>query len=166
MSEIGGDRVQIRFRGLFWADLRDIESEVARRDNMEYGGPFRNPEDLPEIYAGIDLAWIAHYDLPANIMWARATRFYSAGYFGIPMVAQLGTEDGREVAALGIGPIVDLADPEDAAKRILAVTHDDVARWREALRSVPHERFVYTDEHVKLLADLEAALSRRKANLG
>ncbi len=54
-------RVSLHIRGMPYDNfnmenfLRDIE----RLDNVFYGGPFRNPQDLAEIYGAVDLVWSA-----------------------------------------------------------------------------------------------------------
>ena len=157
IAERGGDRVRVEMHGVLFADLAGIEPEIESIPNITYHGPFRNPDDMPKLFANVDLAWIAHHDLLANVLWARATRFFSAGHFFVPMIAQQGTEDGAVVAARDFGPVVDLADPEAAADRVLAISGDEMARWRKAVADAPRTLFAYRDEHRELLDALEHA---------
>jgi succinoglycan biosynthesis protein ExoL len=156
LAREGGDRVEIRLRGILWADLAGIGEEVERLPNVHYEGPFRNPEELPQLFEGMDLAWVAHCDLLPNVLWARSSRFFNAGFFWKPMVAQRRTEDGARVEAADLGPVLELTDPEDSVRRLLAITPDDMTRWRESLRRTPRTTFAFSTEHARLLEAFRA----------
>ena len=148
------ERVQVRLHGIFQGELAGLESEVAGRRNIEYFGPFEAPRELPAIFGWPDLVWIAHAYGEANQAWARANRFYQAGYFGKPMVAQRGTEDGRVVESENFGPVIDLHDPDSSLECLAKIGPDDLRGWRQAIEGAPRDLFVLGDEHDQLLARL------------
>jgi len=150
----GGERVQVRLHGVLQAGLERLAEECQDRPNVEYLGPFESPRELPEVFGAADLVWIAHAYGVANQAWSRANRFYQAGFFYRPMVAQRGTEDGRIVESRGLGPLVDLHEPEQAVRTLLSIKAEQVEGWRVALREEPRESFVITDEHSRLLERL------------
>jgi len=149
-----GDRVHIRLHGILQAGLERLEQEVLDRPNVEYLGPFEAPRELPAVFGPADLVWIAHAYGAANQAWSRANRFYQAGYFGKPMVAQLGTEDARVVESEGLGPVVDLHDPDAAVARLLSVGRDELLSWRRAVAAAPESLFALTDDHDRLVRRL------------
>jgi len=155
LAEAGGDRVHIRLHGILQAGLERLEDEVADRPNVDYLGPFEAPRELPEVFGPADLVWIAHAYGEANQAWSRANRFYQAGYFGKPMVAQQGTEDARVVAAEGFGPVIDLHSPSAAVEQLLAIESDSLLGWRRNVASAPRSLFVLSDDHEQLLARLD-----------
>ena len=133
-------------------ELGEVEQIVERHPNIAYHGPFRVPEDLGRVYGGADLVWGAHAAGVANFRWARANRFYQAGWDGRPIIAQRGTQDGRFVDAWGLGPMVDLMDPDAAVAQLGAIQDSDLQRWNEAVASRPRSDWVFTYDLERLLA--------------
>lgn len=162
LAREGGDRVHVRLHGILQAGLERLEQEVSDRPNVDYLGPFEAPRELPEVFGPADLVWIAHAYGEANQAWSRANRFYQAGYYLKPMVAQQGTEDARVVEAEGFGPVVDLHQPSEAVERLLAVGADDLIAWRKAVAAAPPELFALSDDHSRLLQRLSPRGTGRK----
>jgi succinoglycan biosynthesis protein ExoL len=150
----GGGRIRLFVRGKF-LDMPDVEAEARQSENIIYGGPFVSPDDLPGMYREIDISWIAHHHGESNLRWARANRFYEACFFGRPMIAQLGTQDGVIVAGRRIGKNVDLSDPERAIEDVLHIEHADIREWHENVCRLPDDIYLYKNEHVKLIENLK-----------
>jgi succinoglycan biosynthesis protein ExoL len=161
LARKGGERVQIHIHGKVIAGTEHVATEAEAFDNIHYHGPYTAPDDLPAILGAVDFAWIAHmYRLP-NHLWARANRFYQAGFYGKPMIAQLRTQDGKVAADRDFGPIIDVARPDEAVDALLAITAGDVARWRRHVAAAPRSLFQYSDEHVRLRAHMDRTLAAR-----
>jgi len=156
LATVGGERVQIRLHGILQAGLERLEEEVKSRPNVSYFGPFEAPRELPAVFGGADLVWIAHAYGKANQAWSRANRFYQAGYFKKPMVAQRGTEDARVVEQESFGPIIDLHQPDAAVEQLLAIQREQMLAWRERVAAAPRSLFELTDEHERLLARMQS----------
>ena len=154
LARRGGSRVKIDLHGILESPLADVQGLVAGLDNVQFHGRFKAPEELPGVFGGSDFAWIAHAYGDANSLWARANRFYQGGVFGLPLVAQRGTEDGRVVDELDLGPVIDLHRRDEAVHALLAIDGDDLERWRGSVRAQPRSLFVYTDDHERLLEAL------------
>jgi succinoglycan biosynthesis protein ExoL len=136
------------------ADLPERAKGLA---NAEYLGQYKSPQDLPAMYARVDVVWMC-YPAPTETdpdwRWAqaicRSNRFYESCYFRTPTIALAGGADGQEVARLGIGPT--LGDPSDDAvvQALRAITDGDLLGWRRNLDALPRSVFVYTDEAARL----------------
>ena len=100
------DQVFLHVRGLPYTnfDMRTFLDDVSRMENAIYGGPFRNPEDLPEIYESIDIVWSADCNvLSGNSKWLLTNGIYEAGYFGKPVIGLAGTAVGEFLEQYGSG---------------------------------------------------------------
>jgi len=146
------------------ADLPERAKGLA---NVEYLGHYKSPQDLPAMYARVDIVWMC-YPAPAlrdpDWRWAqevcRSNRFYESGYFRTPTIALAGGADGQEVERLGIG--LTLSDPGDEAviQAIRAITDEDLLGWQRNLEALPRSVFVYTDEAERLGAALADIVQR------
>jgi succinoglycan biosynthesis protein ExoL len=146
----GNGQIRVYVRGVPLG-LPNFEREAAESPWIEYGGPYVSPDELPDIYNRIDLAWIAHrMDDNNTLLWNRANRFYEACAFHKPMVAQIQSQDGGVVARQQLGPCIDLMDVEASAARVLAVTWDELSEWQRHMQSLPRGVYAENGEHEEL----------------
>lgn len=138
----------------------DFEEQVSGLSNLSYGGRYRAPEDLSELYEGIDLIWAGDwYEAGANSTWLLPNRIYEGGYFATPALAPSGTETERWLREHGGGfflnePIEDTL-PETIAD--LAKDRRLIDAMRARLLSEPREAFVEEPGTVQALAALVMA---------
>lgn len=149
----GRGRIRLNVRGIF-LEMPDLEEEIQNTEYVEYGGPYVSPDELPNIYRCIDLAWIAHHHGESNTRWARGNRFYEACYFLKPMISQAGTQDDVMVNKMHLGKSINLLDLEGAVEAVLHISGSDIQAWRDSLVRLPDNIFLYTDEHEKLIKSL------------
>ena len=147
-------KILLYVRGLSYAFQSDLEKDAASINGIEYGGPYVNPDELPEIYNKVDVVWAAHHHGKANILWARANRFYESCYFRKPMIAQLDTEDGRIVDGLNIGVCIDLEKISESVEKILNIAHADFSKWHDNLSLLPEKVYTYSNEYRKLFKEV------------
>jgi len=151
------DRVHVLIRGIPRGTI-DLDLEARRNPRIDYGGPYRSPDDLPAMYSQVDVVWVGYpYEgvETGNWRWARTNRFYAACFFGKPVLARAGTEDGRVVEELGLGICLDFGDIEEAADCVLRVNEAVLSRWNQSIAQLPHAFHTYTDEHKRLLKALQ-----------
>jgi succinoglycan biosynthesis protein ExoL len=88
----------------------DFEAEIAGAPGLSYHGPYRNPEDLAEIYGGVHFVWaIDYYEAGENSAWLLPGRLYEGSLYGAVPLALAGVETGRWLAQYGAGVL--LEDP-------------------------------------------------------
>lgn len=81
--------------------------------NCYFHGAFKNPNDLPQIYSGIDLV-LSTYDIEyINVCYAEPNKLYEAIYFETPIIVSKGTYLETRVRELGIGYSVNPLDTQD-----------------------------------------------------
>ena len=148
LAERLADDVLFYFRGIVTTvDPTTFAAAIARHDNMVYGGPYVNPDDLGVLYGAVDFVWTLDLEHEhANSRWLMPCRFYEAGAYGVPCLAARHFEVGDRVEALGIG-WTDDAPYEDAIARFfaeLSATH--YGRVRARLAELPRATFVAGDD--------------------
>lgn len=94
--------------------------------NCVFHGFFKNPTDLPDIYANIDLV-VATYDTRfENVRYAEPNKIYEAIYFETPIVVSSGTFLAEKVKRLGIGYDIDALNNEDVINFINKLTEESI----------------------------------------
>ena len=107
----GQGRLRIVLRGQPAAvALPRFAEQVAACPQAVFAGPYER-RDLPNLYAGIDLAWAGDWSQDgANSRWLLPNRLYEAGWHGVPVATPDGTATADWVRRHGTG-IVCAADP-------------------------------------------------------
>jgi succinoglycan biosynthesis protein ExoL len=123
--------------------LRDIEN----LDNAVYGGPFRNPDDLAEIYGAVDLVWSADCnELAANSKWLLTNGIYEAGYFGKPVIGLARTAIGEFLTESRSGWSLENPPAEAFIDLMRSLTPDAYLATQRAIFDQSQSRFVETNE--------------------
>ncbi len=157
-----GDRVRIVLRG-YPAGTFAEEFDLLLGDlpNLEFGGSYFYPDELAEMYAGIDFNWSFDKSDPnGNSAWLLPNRIYEGGCFGVPVIGQAGTETGRWIEERGIGWTF-LEPLEDALGAFFL--NLDLAEWqakKAGYTAHPREEFTGETDYVmlvELMGKLEAA---------
>lgn len=132
--------------------LPDFHARIAACDNVVYGGPYRWPDGLAEVYDGLDLVWAQDmWQGGANSDWLLPNRLYEAGWFGCPSVAVAGSQTAQRIAQDGIGHVIDNARPEALAALLSAQNEDSLLAARAAVLSRPAETFRLMDSEIDTL---------------
>lgn len=81
-----------------------FRKKIAGHSNIEFGGPYRYPEDLPAIYGSVDFNWCFDFSAAgANSAWLLPNRIYEGGLFHCPALAYAGSETANWLQANGFG---------------------------------------------------------------
>jgi succinoglycan biosynthesis protein ExoL len=161
------DKVGIHLRGQASETdipLRELQHVAASHPNIVFGGPFRNPHDLGDIYGQIHFAWAIDFIAPqSNSKWSLLNRIYEGGLFGAVALASQDTATGRMTERTGFGWT--LPEPlettvPDFLARLTPATYEAMrARVAQAQPSM----FVDKTDTRDLLRALEA-LTKTKLN--
>ncbi|TCP36091.1 hypothetical protein [Sphingomonas sp. BK235] len=117
--------------------------------NINYTGEYWFPTGLYDVYRTIDLNW--DYDLSKPNKsggWLLPNRLHEGGYFGVPHLAEEGSQTGHYVKRLGIGwtrpanvtAIVDL----------LSEVRDSYAPVKQRCLELMDSRFHYQDDILEI----------------
>jgi succinoglycan biosynthesis protein ExoL len=143
--------VHVRGRPYTNFNMARFLADVEKLDNVTYGGPFRNPEDLAEVYGAVDIVWSIDCNFPTgNSKWLLTNGLYEAGYFAKPALGLGGTAVGEFIATYGSGWC--LSDPlaENLLDFIAGLTPEKYEAKRGTIVGLSPDIFVETDEIERL----------------
>jgi hypothetical protein len=153
-------KVQIYIRGvpsetdIAPGDLLDL---CARHPNLVYGGPYRNPDDLRDIYGRLHFIWASDFADPGgNSKWCLTNRLYEGGLCGTVPLAAHDTATGRFVARKGLG--FTLEEPLEETAPAFFKCLDAEMYWRacQRVRAAPESLFVDEQDTRRLLEVMTA----------
>ncbi|MCX6924468.1 MAG: hypothetical protein NT154_14820 [Verrucomicrobia bacterium] len=127
--------------------------------NVEFGGPYQYPVDLPEIYGGVDLAWGFDFcDTSHNSRWCLANRTYEAGFCGVPLLIQAGTANGELVERLGIGWSFEEPLLLSISRFLKSVSREEILRKKKQIAALDADCFVLNADLPRFKGALQGAL--------
>lgn len=136
--------------------LPDFHEVISANPDMDYGGPYAWPDDLPTIYGQIDVAWlIDRYQAGQNSDWLLPNRLYEGCLNGAVPVVLDGTEVARRAAAWDCAVIVPAPTEPDVARTLRGIDPETLARRAAAVAAIPRRALWMGDEECR---DLTAAI--------
>jgi succinoglycan biosynthesis protein ExoL len=151
------DKLEIIVRGTPYTnfDMSRFLADVERLDNVTYGGPYRNPEDLAELYGSVDIVWSTDCNFPtANSKWLLTNSVYEAGYFGKPALGLASTAVGEFLTSRGTGWCLSEPMEETFVEFILNLTAESYDHKCKSIARQSSNVFVETDEIEQVWASL------------
>lgn len=139
-------RLEIVLRGYpALGEIPDFEERVAACPGIRYGGRYKAPEDLGEIYGSVDLVWAGDFmDAGFNSAWLLPNRLYEGGWFACPPIAPAAVQTGRWIATHGAG--FTIAEPiEESLPALIArliPARDEISTASDALAGLPGDVFL------------------------
>ena len=116
-----------------------------------FGGEYKYPEDLPEMFEKINMSYIIHnFEPDTNYQWQMTNRFYDALMTQTPMVVQKGTANEKFIIDNDIGISIDIYSPEESIAKLKSITKSDIIRWTENFFKLSKNTWMLTDEYDKL----------------
>ncbi|CDM59939.1 glycosyl transferase family 1 [Rhizobium favelukesii] len=106
-----------------YSEFEDFDGFVRNEPFMTYQGPYRNPEDLADIYNEVQFSWaIDFFEEGLNSSWLLPNRLYEGCRYGTVPIAMRGTETARYTGARGLGLVLDHADAATLATLLSTMT--------------------------------------------
>ncbi|WP_299772031.1 glycosyltransferase [uncultured Tateyamaria sp.] len=135
-------------------ELTDFHDVVARNPDLIFGGPYRYPDDLSQIYGEVDLAWLVdRYDAGSNSDWLLPNRLYESGLNQVPAIALEGTEIATRLRTLEIGLILPEASEAAVTKALNAIDDELLAGLRARQRSAPSDTWRVSEVEARALVE-------------
>jgi len=131
-----------------------FEPEIAKHANMIYHGRYKSPEDLSELYSGLDMVWAGDFmEAGFNSVWLLPNRIYEGGYYCVPAIAPAGTQTAEWVSQRQGGFILEepLGDLLPGLVAGLIDNPQPILACARALAACPEDDFV---QPVGMLSDL------------
>ncbi len=117
-----------------YSEFEDFDGFVANEPFMTFHGPYRNPEELADIYNEVQFSWsIDFFEEGMNSSWLLPNRLYEGCRYGAVPIAMQGTETARYVGNKGIGLLLDRAESPALASLLSGM---GVERYTEAFQRI------------------------------
>ncbi|GGL71838.1 glycosyltransferase [Wenxinia marina] len=161
------EQVTVSLRGRPALDeIPDFHSIIDANPQLEFGGPYAYPADLPDIYGDVDLAWLVdRYEAGANSEWLLPNRLYESGLTGVPPIGLNGTEIGHRIERDDIGLVLASATSEATVKILRNVTAETLQALQRRHQAIPRDAWVASEaecrELVRVLTGHSAATGPR-----
>ena len=116
--------------------------------NCIFHGFFKNPVDLPSIYASIDIV-LATYDTKfENVKYAEPNKIYESIFFETPIIVSSGTFLASKVKKLGIGYDIDPLDENEIVDFIKSLTKQSVEEKKQHAKNIDKESTLNINDHL------------------
>ncbi len=97
---------------------------ITQSSNIYYHGPFKNPDDFPEIYKNVDIV-ICYYYSNKNDVYLEPNKLFEAIFYEKPIVVSDNTFLGEKVRELNVGYVIN-GDTEEKIKTFIdSITASD-----------------------------------------
>lgn len=166
LSRHFGGRLEVALRGRpALTEFDDFHGTVGASPHLEYGGPFRYPQDLAPLYSGVHFTWaIDFFEEGLNSAWLLPNRLYEGCLNGAIPIALAGTETAAFIDRLGIGIVVPDIAQETLVALFDSITPERVRELASAVAGQPAATFrCGVDECAALVERLMAPRSTQPA---
>ncbi|MGP3696220.1 glycosyltransferase [Rhodobacter sp. NSM] len=140
---------------------------VAANPDLEFGGAYRNPEDLADIYGQVHLSWLVdRFDAGKNSDWLLPNRLYEGCRHHAVPVGLAGTEVANFLGDCGIGLTVPMPQSDEVSRLLATLTPERVEALRKRVSEIPAAVWTTGPEECQditgLMAQVAAARGRRR----
>lgn len=104
--------------------------------NVTVHGPFKNPDDMPEIYSKIDFVISTYDSVSVNVQYAESNKIYESMFFETPIIVSTNTVLEKIVNRHNMGYAVNALDDADVMRMIDSITEEKYAEFRASLKKI------------------------------
>lgn len=155
----------VQISGIF---LFNNNNEVKRNlhPDIKYTGTFRSPDDLADIYSGVDVILAVYpepfekltYEVYADQI-CRSNRFYEACYFQKPILSMKDSGDAVAVLKHNIGLVFDSYDFESCMNSMAMIDERMLQTWQQNLQKLDKNIYLLNNEKEELKVKLKEITS-------
>ncbi len=139
--------IYVRGRPYCDFDTENFLDDIARLDNVVYGGPYKSPDDLAAIYGAVDIVWSVDLnDLKGNSRWLLTNATYESLYFGKPIITLAGTAVGEFLSKYDAGWCLGDCIEDELVALFASLSESEYAAKCATIAAIPRNRFVESDE--------------------
>ncbi|MDM8557610.1 hypothetical protein [Candidatus Parabeggiatoa sp. HSG14] len=119
--------------------------------NIIYGGDYKNPQDLLDIYQQVDFVWCFDFcQEEHNSRWMLPNRLYEGGYFNLPMIAPQDFEIGKYVERYKIGWTFEAPYEDSLTIFFKNITLESYLVVKKNFEKLPLEQFASTKDFSRM----------------
>lgn len=137
------------------AVFENFEALVSESPHFSFLGPYRNPEDLSDLYGRVHFSWaVDYFEIGTNSRWLLPNRLYESGLYGAVPIALRDVETGEWLAQRKLGAL--LAEPikQSLLEFFGSLTADAYAEQAAAVARVPRATWVHDVLDCRRLVEL------------
>lgn len=121
---------------------------LKKYENCIFHGFFKNPVDLPNIYASIDLV-LSTYDTKfENVRYAEPNKIYESIYFEKPIIVSSDTYLAEKVTRLGIGYAIDAMNSQEILDFINTLSGEALKQISEKASRIDKKYTLNINDHL------------------
>lgn len=121
---------------IFGGPIPENFEALRKYKNCIFHGFFKNPDDLPEIYAKIDLV-LSTYDIKfENVRYAEPNKLYESIFFETPIIVSSNTFLAEKVKRLKIGYDINAMDDDAIVKFIDQLNENSILELANNARKI------------------------------
>lgn len=132
--------ITIVFNGIvqnFNKKYTKILEQLKKEKNIKFTGEFKNPEDLPRLHRETDLLLCTYDTSFDNVRYLEPNKIYESILFHTPIIVSEGTYLAKKVKDLGIGFVVNAADPKSIKLFLDSLTVESILEKQQACAAIP-----------------------------
>lgn len=126
-----------------------IRSLVDQYKNIFYHGPFKNPDDLSDIYSHIDIV-LCYYKSSGNDLYLEPNKLYEAIFYDCPIIVAENTFVGRKVKQLNVGYTIEQGDVDSLKTFLASINQSNFDEKVAAIKVIDKNECI---DHPELLFD-------------
>ncbi|MCJ8517469.1 succinoglycan biosynthesis protein ExoL [Pseudorhizobium tarimense] len=146
-------KIEIVLRGRpAYSEFEDFDRLVREAPHVHFAGPYRNPEDLAEIYRNVHFTWaIDFFEEGLNSDWLLPNRLYEGSLYGAVPIALCSTETGRFLQRKSIGLTLKTAAPEELAAIFDEMNASEYSEFSQRMAMIDPSSWVSGPEESRAL---------------
>lgn len=140
-----GDRFpqhEFHFYGTLNYFTESQKCKVFGYKNVFVHGPFKNPDDLPEIYSKIDFVISTYDSAGINVQHAESNKIYESMFFETPIFVSTNTVLEKIVKRYNMGFAINALNDEEVVRTIELITVEQFERFRASLKLIDKKESV------------------------
>lgn len=126
---------EMHFYGKVGIEDEHFFTELQNKKNVFFHGYFKNPDDLPLIYSGIDILLSAYDADYENVRYAEPNKIYESVYFEKPIVVSSRTFLAEKVKRWGIGWDIDCMNDNEVVAFVSSLTYENIMEKKMTTQS-------------------------------
>lgn len=149
---------EFHFYGTLNYFTEEQKQTVSKYKNVTVHGPFKNPDDLPEIYSKIDFV-ISTYDSEGvNVQYAESNKIYESLFFETPIFVSTNTVLQKIVNKNNMGYVLNALDDSEVIRTINSITEEKYYEFRTSLKAIDKAESV--NDNTKFFNQLKKELGQ------
>ena len=145
----------------FFGSATDKENEdlfdgLKKYNNCVFHGRFKNPIDLPSVYAQFDLL-LSTYDIEfENVKYAEPNKLYEAIYYDTPIIVSSNCFLGDKVEKMGVGYSINALNDAEVVSFIKGLTLDNINEKIKTIKEIDKQYAI--DDNSEFIENIKAEL--------